>query len=87
MSEQQGQKPTRPAKENRVEVRFDPELGERARQKAESRGWTLSAVIRALVNLWVDEDIVDPTDVGTAAKRASRSKQAKPRSSRKKPKE
>ena len=65
-------KPEEANKEKRVEIRLDAELERRAREKAESRGWTLSSVIRALLGTWVDEDMVDPADVGKAAKRAPR---------------
>jgi hypothetical protein len=81
MPQEDTQDAKRSAKEERVEVRFDPELARRARAKAESRGWSISSVIRALVGMWVDEDIVDPTDVGSAAKRAPRTKKKRGRKS------
>ena len=74
---------SKPAKEEKIEVRVDADLAEKAREKAESRGWSLSSVVRALLALWVDEDVIAPSDVGTAAKRASRSKKRKTGESKK----
>jgi hypothetical protein len=50
----------------------------KARDKAKSRGWTLSSVLRALVRLWVDEDVVTAEDVGKESERAPRTKKKAP---------
>jgi len=59
-------------KGRRVDVRIDPNLYDEAARKAESRGWSLSSVIRALLALWVQEDVLDPRDVGLQRKHASK---------------
>ena len=64
-------------KDERIEIRVDPELANRAREKAESRGWTLASVLRSLLELWVDEDVIDPKDVGRSSARAKKSKKPK----------
>lgn len=68
---------TRSAKTRKVEVRIDEDLAQQVEAKAESRGWSLASVMRALLELWVQEDVIDPKDVGKAAKRAPRSKKSK----------
>jgi len=65
-------------KDERLEIRIDSELAERAKRKAEERGWSLGSVMRALLNLWTDEDVISPEDVGRQIKRAKkRSKKGK----------
>jgi len=64
-------------KEERIELRVDPELAERARQKAEKYGWSISSVIRALLSLWTDEDVISSQDVGRHAKRAKKPRKKK----------
>ncbi len=61
-------------KEERFEVRLPRSLKRKAEEKAEKRGWTLASIVRSLLELWVDEDVVAPEDVGKAAKRAKRKK-------------
>ena len=68
------QKPTKPSKDEKIEVRIDPELAKQAREKAEAHGWSLSSVIRALLALWVEEDVVHSKEVGKQNTRAPRSK-------------
>lgn len=70
--------PTPKRKEERMELRLDPDLAERARQKAQQRGWTLSAVMRALLALWVDEDVIAPEEVGRYADRAPKQRPPTP---------
>ncbi len=57
-------------KEDRIEIRVERELAEKARKKAADRGWSLSAVMRGLLTLWADEDVIDARDVGAASTRA-----------------
>ena len=59
-------------KDERLDVRLDPELARLVKQKAKSRGWALGAVVRSLLRLWVDEDIVSAEDVGRETERAPR---------------
>ena len=68
--------PKRPArrKSERVEIRLDDELAQAAKEKAEAHGWSLSSVIRALLGLWAEEDVISPDDVGRHMKRAPRKK-------------
>ena len=61
-------------KEAKVEARIPMELKEKVEKKATERGWSLASVIRALLEAWVDEDMVDPKDVGRANQRAKRTK-------------
>ena len=63
--------PDRPAKRKseRIEIRLDDDLAEIARKKAESSGWSLSSVIRALLGLWAEENVIAPEDVGRHMKR------------------
>lgn len=61
-------------KDERMEIRIDAELAARARQKAEARGWTLGSVMRALLSLWTDEDVVSAEDVGQQIKRVKKRK-------------
>jgi hypothetical protein len=52
----------RPPKEDTLLVRLDAELAEKVREKASRFGGT-SAVIRALLRRWVEQDIVSADDV------------------------
>jgi len=63
-------------KDSKVEARVPDELKEKAEDKARSRGWTLASVIRALLEFWTQEDVVDPSDIGRAADRAPKSKKS-----------
>ncbi len=59
-------------KDEKVETRIPRSLKKKAQDKAASRGWRLSSVIRALLQLWVDEDLVSGEDVGRAERRNPR---------------
>lgn len=61
-------------KESRVQLRIDKELETEARQKAARMGWSLSAVMRSLLALWVKEDVVASSEVGQAAQTAPKRK-------------
>lgn len=52
-----------------IKLRVDPELKQQIEAKAESRGWSIGAVARALFRLWIDEDVISPEDVGEEQKR------------------
>jgi len=67
------------AKDEELKFRVDPELRRQAEEKANTHGWSLSSVMRALLRLWVQEDVVSAADVGAEKKRT-------PRKSRKKAK-
>lgn len=47
------------AREQRLFVRIEADLKERAQAKAERQGLTLSEVIRRLLRAWVEEDPPD----------------------------
>jgi hypothetical protein len=64
------EQPDNAHKEDRIEIRVERELAQKARQKAAERGWSLSAVLRGLLTLWADEDVIDARDVGAASTRA-----------------
>lgn len=57
-------------KDDRLEVRLDPELMDQARQKAASRGVTLGTAIRALLLFWMKEDHLDNDDLAAGQARA-----------------
>lgn len=66
-------KPERPPKKGKgLYVRIDDELLNAASQKAESRGWSLGAVIRALLAYWIDEELLSPEDVGKHSRHAAK---------------
>jgi hypothetical protein len=71
-SQQQPSEKTEEHKQENIEFRVDSDLAQKAREKAASRGWTLSSVLRALVGLWVEEDVIHAEDVAKANKRAPR---------------
>ena len=56
-------------------------LRDRVEKKARSRGWSLASVIRALLELWAEEDLVSPDQIGDANDRAPRSRKKKKDSS------
>jgi hypothetical protein len=64
-------------KDEKIEFLVDEDLAQRAREKADSRGWSLSSVLRALLSLWVDEDVIDAKNVGESNRRARRTKKKK----------
>ena len=64
-------------KTKKVLVPLDEDLERRAKEKARSHGWSLTSVIRALLGLWVDENVIDPSDVGRAAQSAKRGRKKK----------
>ena len=70
MAESQDNEPDE--KDEKVETRIPTSLKRKAQDKAASRGWRLSSVIRALLELWVQEDVVSGEDVGRAERRNSR---------------
>lgn len=70
MDDEQNSPPKGAPKEDRIEIRVDRELAEKARQKASKRGWSLSGVMRGLLALWAEEDVIDARDVGAASTRA-----------------
>ena len=77
-----------PRKEERVEFKIDTDMAKQARDKANSHGWSLSSVLRALVARWLEEDVISPSDVGKAvvsAKDVGKAKKRAPRSGKKKP--
>ena len=55
-------------------MRIDSELEKEARQKAARMGWSLSAVMRSLLALWVKEDVVHAPEVGQASQTAPKRK-------------
>jgi hypothetical protein len=59
-------------KDERLGVRLDPELARLVKDKAKSRGWSLGSVIRALLRLWSEEDVVSAEDVGQESERSPR---------------
>ena len=60
------------AKDEELKFRVDPELRKLAEAKADTHGWSLSSVMRALLRLWVQEDVVSAADVGAEKKRTPR---------------
>lgn len=86
MADEPNSPPAGTPKEDRIEIRVERELAEKARAKAAGRGWSLSAVMRGLLTLWADEDVIDASDVGAASAKAPykrKSKKNKKRSSSK----
>ena len=71
-----------PPKAERLELRLDPELARQVKEKARRRGWSLAAVMRALLARWVDEDVVEPIEVGQQSDRAPRKKRRRKRKSK-----
>jgi hypothetical protein len=67
-------------KDDVVRARIDPELHRQAKEKAENYGWSLGSVIRALLRLWVQEDVVKSNDVGEESERAPKVPKKKRRS-------
>jgi hypothetical protein len=65
--------------DERFDTRIDPELLRQAKDKARGRGWSLGAVIRALLRLWVSEDVIDANDVGQETTRAPRRQRRPPK--------
>lgn len=59
----------RPPKKDTLLVRLDPELAEKVREKAGRSGGT-SAVIRALLRRWLEQDLVTPDDILAETARA-----------------
>ena len=82
MPNQSDKKPDSPSrKDTKVEARIPEELRDRVEKKARSRGWSLASVIRALLELWAEEDLVSPDQIGDANDRAPRSRKKKKDSS------
>ena len=73
-----------PHKGVRKEFLMDEDLARQAEQKAKQMGWSLGSVVRALLRLWVQEDVISSKDVGSestpAPKKSRRKKAKKPRS-------
>jgi len=65
-------KPDKPVKHKagELKIRTDMETIKAARTKAKKMGWSLSSVVRALLRLWVQEDVISAEDVGEASERA-----------------
>ena len=59
-----------PPKNVDIIFRLDPDLKRRVEEKAQTRGWSVGAVLRALLRTWLEEDIVDATEVGSENLRA-----------------
>jgi len=57
-------------KDDRLEIRLDPELMDQAREKAAGRGVTLGTAIRALLLFWLKEDHLDDSDLAAGQARA-----------------
>ena len=88
MQDDPQQKPV--AKKDRpILVPLDEQLRSDFEAKAKARGWPLTSIIRALMRLWVDEDVLSPEDVSAEQKTAPkggdrRSAKAKGKGKRKK---
>ncbi len=79
-------KPEKPVKhkDGELKIRTDLETINAARKKAKKMGWSLSSVVRALLRLWVTEDVISSDDVGEASERAAyKTRKPKPKSKRK----
>lgn len=70
-------------KDKRIEIRIEPDLADRAARKANAHGWTVSAVLRALLRLWTDEDLIDPQAIGNEVSQATGRAAKRPRVKRK----
>lgn len=64
-------------KDDRLEIRLDPELMDQAREKAATRGVTLGTAIRALLLFWLKEDHLDTDDLAAGQARAVQRPQKK----------
>ena len=62
-------KPIKP-KAGELKIRTDLDTIKQAKAKAKKYGWSLSSVVRALLRLWVSEDVISSDDVGEASERA-----------------
>lgn len=71
-------------KDDLIQIRLDADLAKQAKRKARSHGWKLSSVMRALLRLWVAEDVVSPEDVGAEDIPAGRKPKAKAKRTTKK---
>lgn len=58
-------------KDRQLIIRIESELAEAAHRKALQHGG-LSAVVRALLRLWVEKNIVTPEEIARANERAPR---------------
>jgi hypothetical protein len=70
-------KKPKPHKDEMLKARIDPELHEQAQKKAKDMGWSLGSVVRALLRLWVQEDVVSSKDIGEEAGRAPKQSKKK----------
>lgn len=59
-------------KDEKFQVRLDPDMAREAKERAAPHGG-LSAVIRALIRLWLDEGI-DPNAIGQETRQAPKRK-------------
>ena len=59
-------------KGEKVETRLPASVKKQAQEKASKRGWRLSSVMRALIELWIQEDVITGEDVGRAEQRNKR---------------
>jgi hypothetical protein len=64
-------------KSTKIEARISEGLKEKADAKARACGWNLAGVLRALLTLWISDDVVSPSRVGDANVRAPRLKKKK----------
>lgn len=62
----------KPPKEGELKVRADLDTIKQAKEKADRMGWSLSSVVRALLRLWISEDVISSSDVGAEKERAPR---------------
>ena len=62
--------PAKP-KDKKLIIRIESDLAETAQRKALQHGG-LSAVVRALIRLWVEKDIVSAEEIARANERAKR---------------
>lgn len=76
MSEQNPtpEKPRKRRKDDMMRTRIDPELHEAAKKKAQDYGWSFGSVVRALLRLWVQEDVISAKDVGNESERAPKTR-------------
>lgn len=54
-------KPGRKHRDKQLKVRIDDELNDAALKKAQSVGWSLGSVVRALLRSWVEDRSEGPT--------------------------
>ena len=66
-----------PPKDVRKEFLMDEDLALQAEQKAKQMGWSLGSVVRALLRLWVQEDVISSKDVGSESTPAPKKQRRK----------